>query len=720
MAFAGGLLAVIPFFAVGSPRLHWWPLESSLVFGLALLIAGFLRALLSIRTRGTVRAIEAPPEPAPSTGFPSPGAQAPQGLADLGRALIGGALLLFLGHSAATALPMKLKAQSTTLMAPGLVLTLLAFAGFRSKRLADAVRSIVGKAAGWMRVGRLQLMELALAPVLAWGAWLSAGDGARMRLPYLPVGLWIAGVALIIHSAWPRGGVTWVAPSRIDVMAVAGLVLVALLARAIRAETIPWQLSGDEGSGGLSAVDFVEGRLDNPFTVAWFSFPSLYFFVQSLSIRLFGQTISALRWTSALAGALTVGLLYGFARVAFGRWVALAAAAYLAAFHFHIHFSRLGLSNIWDGLFASAFALALWWGWSRESRLGVCLAGIALGLSQYFYPGIRVLFLLLPVWLLIMAWRDRAGFRRRLPHLVALLVALVVVALPLAVHYLAHPTDFTAPMMRVSLWGRLREGQPWYQIEGVWAYLISKLLTSALAFTAANLQFYYQSNTPMLLPLPATLFLVGLVVMLFEPRKPIHLWIALWLAGAVVIGAVSDSTPAAQRYVVAAPAVALVVALGLVGGASLLAKAMPSAATPISVGAVAVLLFAGWGDLTFYFGDFSASHTVGDANTEVATALGKYLATREPGTQVYFLGGRMGYFTHATIRYLAPEAIGRDVNDALTGPPDWEISGPTIFVVLPERRAELQHIMNRYPGGTTIRKSGRNGLLYLAYMVAES
>ena len=75
------------------------------------------------------------------------------------------------------------------------------------------------------------------------------------------------------------------------------------------------------------------------------------------------------------------------------------SAALLAALAFHIHFSRIGLNNIWDGVFV-VFILGLFWrGWQTERRWYFNAAGVMLGLSQYFYSGARLIPLILLSWL---------------------------------------------------------------------------------------------------------------------------------------------------------------------------------------------------------------------------------------------------------------------------------------------------------------------------------
>jgi hypothetical protein len=106
-------------------------------------------------------------------------------------------------------------------------------------------------------------------------------------------------------------------------------------------------------------------------------------------------------------------------------------------------------------------------------------------------------------------------------------------------------------------------------------------------------------------------------------------------------------------------------------------------------------------------------------NTETATGVAFYVNSQGPGQQVYFFGPpRMGYYTHETIRFLAPNATGQDVNDPLTGPPTWQLSGSTIFVFLPERQQELQFVEQSYPGGALTVVNTRDGNpLFVAYKV---
>ena len=637
---------------------------------------------------------------------------------ELAFVLLAAAIFLFIGESLGPVTDEDERVVTRIYTALGLGLFLLAAVSFGRQQLPVRLSKSLQVAADWLNVSKAQVILLALAPFLAQAGWMAAGDGRLMRQPQFAVFLWLTGILFVI-----AGSLTHLPDLRQRLRprrewgVVAVILLGAFLLRGIAAAEFPWLLTGDEASSGLSALEFVNGERDNIFGLGWLSFPALYFYIQGISIRLFGQTTEALRITSAFAGAMTVLALYWFLKQAFGSWTALAGSILLTASHFHIHFSRIGLNNIWDGFFVAFISGAFWWGWSKNNRIGYVLAGLGFGLAQYFYASSRFLFLLFPIWLAFSAARDWAGTRARLSHLTIMALGALVITLPLAMFYLGHLADFYAPMSRVSYLGDTLRSDVLTTGKMPAELLASQFVTSAQAFTSANLRHWYVPGTPILLPLSATLFLMGVVLLLLNFRKPAELWLILWLAGAVVIGALSESTPAAQRYVFAAPAVAATVALAITRVANWLIQSWPTA-RPAVVAVVGIVVAAAcWVDLSFYFGDFSAGKRFGDLNTETASAVARMLQERDPGVEVYFFGGRMGYYSHSSIPYLAAHANGHDVLEPLTSPPNWDLPGPTVFVFLPERAAEMALVQQRYPGGQIFQESGRDAELYSAYEV---
>ena len=147
---------------------------------------------------------------------------------------------------------------------------------------------------------------------------------------------WLAAVAMVFVGGYQFHLEKRPHVDRTDAVISVSLFALALAFRAIAINSIPTTLSGDEGSAGLMALRFINGEANNLFTVGWFSFPTMYFAVQSLGIALLGQTIAGLRIFSVVSGALTVVALYWLVKIIFGRVTAILAAVFLVTFHYHI------------------------------------------------------------------------------------------------------------------------------------------------------------------------------------------------------------------------------------------------------------------------------------------------------------------------------------------------------------------------------------------------
>jgi uncharacterized membrane protein len=558
---------------------------------------------------------------------------------------------------------------------------------------------------------------LVFALAISYLAGVEAGDQKLMESPFLAIALWLFAVALIVAPYIKRdsSGIEDQRP-RWEIPAIAGLTLVAFLVRVVDFETIPWLLTGDEGSVGLSAVEFIDGTHNNLFSVSWFSFPSLFFTIPALSIRLFGQSIFALRLPSALIGALTVPVLYWCILPIFKRSVALLSAAYLSTFHFHVHFSRLGINNVWDAFFITLFWGLFWRAWNMGRRRYFVFAGLILGLSQFFYVSSRVIPILLLAWIMIAVVRGKGVPRETVYDLIVMLLTAVVVAMPLIRFYFRHPDEFFAPFNRVVILGQPLYDESQRIGDPVWLLLWDQLRYSLLAFTSTVLRVWYPEAS-MLLRLPGALFLIGVFLTLKKPFDLRNSWLLLLLLSAIIAVTITDYVPTASRYVHIAPTVSVLIAVALDWMQSLIQKVEVRWMSKLSNLIPILLVVAMVLDVNFYFGEYSTEKRFGDLNSETAMAIADAIRGYDPGHPVYLLGlPRMGFITHASIRYLASEVTRYDVEPTLTSPPTWELSTPTTFIVLPERRAELEMIKQSFPGGHETTELGKDGdALFMLY-----
>ena len=573
----------------------------------------------------------------------------------------------------------------------------------------------------YFRISSVQLILLFMAPCFGMLTSFAAGEEPQLRHPFIAISSWLASIICIVWGCWENGTSWQLGITRKEMWKTAVLFALALALRASIMDQIPTTLSGDESAAGLLAIQFLQGKFNNLFIDGWYSFPSMYFAWQSTGIALWGQTAQGLRLTSAIGGAVAVLATYWLAYSMFDQLTARLAALYLAISHYHIHFSRIGLNNIWDSLWGTLAVLGLWHSWQTGRRTSVILCGLALGLGQYFYVTIRVVPILFLIWVSIAALWKPARFKQRLPDLSLAAYSAFIMALPLTLFFARHLDNFMAPFQRVSISG------DWLINADVGNALTTTLIfrqmrLASLAFIRAPLRGFYEAGVPLLLTIAASLFLLGLLwaVTHFDLR---YLLLILPLLAVIIINGFSLYVPAAQRYIIAMPMTAIILALPISFVASWLRHLWASYHTFIIVGVTAVMLYLLLTDLHFYFFRAYDTFILGGNNTETATRIGYYLDEQPvPVQTVYFFGfPRMGYFSIPTISYLAPQAVGIDIFPESVGESaSWKAGGKKIFIFLPERLGELNSIQPLFPNGHYQEFYSLQGtMLFAAYELLE-
>lgn len=313
-----------------------------------------------------------------------------------------------------------------------------------------------------------------------------------------------------------------------------------------------------------------------------------------------------------------------------------------------------------------------------------------------------------------------ARLRERLPDLLLSAYTALIVFLPLALLFWRLPDEFFAPLRRVSVFNGWLESEMARLGQPAWEIIGGQMQATALGLTHTPLRHWYNPGAPLLLPLAAALFIAGLAWLIYSADLR-SLLLLLVLGALVVLGGFSLDAPASQRYVIAAPVAAILVALPLAQGMAWLEPGGRRARRAAAATALVLLALVVLRDLDYYFNDVYDSYVLGGHNTETATAVARYLE-KQPAATVYFFGlPRMGYASLSTIPYLAPQMTGHDVATPLTAEPTWALDGPTHFIFLPERMAELAYVHSAYPAGRerpSVGGRGKDGApLFLVYEV---
>jgi 4-amino-4-deoxy-L-arabinose transferase-like glycosyltransferase len=317
---------------------------------------------------------------------------------------------------------------------------------------------------------------------------------------------------------------------------------------------------------------------------------------QAASVAAFGHNLLALRIPSALIGTLTVGAVYLLGRILFDAKTALIAALILATYPPHLHFSRIGLLSIADPLFGTLACAFAAWGFKTNRPIAWALAGAALGLTQYFYEGGRLLFpILITIYVTFTLIRGRASIRQWARGLARCALTACLIAAP--VYYtlsrLSDPLSSRMGTMALDgdYWKALLTAPPnsplfeWFGRHTVDPFL--------LFITRPDSSPYYGGDTALVLVYLVPAFLLGLMGAVGRSGGWLLLvwFLFTWLGNLLL----ADSA-LASRYVLVFPAVALLIALGITSTAAYLPTKHALRLVLVYVGFCAV------GQTVYYFG----------------------------------------------------------------------------------------------------------------------
>jgi len=606
---------------------------------------------------------------------------------------------------------------SNGLLALGVIAAVSAAAAL-ANRAGSGIRRAFSLAAIRCDLHPLQLVSMITGLACSVAARAAAGDGMQTHSP-LAVPLWLAGMVLTVAGLWKREGTEQAPWPSWESALLLCLLALALVFRMSGVVEMPYVLSGDEGSAGLTAVEFLDGRRTNLLASAWFSFPALYFGLLSLAQRLSGTGVFAIRAVSALAGALCVPALYAFLRNAINRRTALMASIWLAAFHHHVFFSRLAYNNIFDTLFFILAWAGLWAGVEQRTRRSWILFGAALGFSQYFYTTSRIT-LAASVLTLALLGIFR---RKRRPDWMSLLAALGVflsVSLPLLLHYAANPALLTFTASRVSMLipGWTAEAAAAFGMTST-GLVFEQIWITILGLTTAELQgVYFASGVPLLFGLSLPFFLAGVLLAMFR-WKDDRLWLpGLAFAGTILAGGLSIQAPNAQRMLLLPPMLALLITLPLEFSIRLIQRRAPAYTAAATAVSFALIFTMAAQNITHLFLAYFPEERYGSLNGEVAYEVSHLLDRIERPDEIYFIGGdRMNFSSIPSITYLHPDVTAVDLSPPYVFPAASDPAASRLIIILPGQTEAVRYFSNRDAVPQTEIRYNRDGEPLFIYLL---
>ncbi len=450
---------------------------------------------------------------------------------------------------------------------------------------------------------------------------------------------------------------------------------------------------------------------------------AMFPYIIALLFSAVGVTTIGGRIVSAIAGTLTVPALWWLTRELFADWdvsrrtaVSAVSAFVLATLQWHITASRTGIQPALVPWLLVPMMAALWRG-LRTGRWGwFAAAGVLLGAAQYTYMAARVIPLLvifLGAWLLLF---QPSRFRQRWRGFLLCAVVSVIVFVPLASYFIAHPQ-----------WFIFRAGQTTHftlgpgsdsPMQELWKNLVRTL--SAFSFRGDIDVIRNLPGRPILDIYQSGSFLLGIGICVWHFRCPAYATLVAWVAVMLLPTILTEGAPHYTRGLGAAPATAVLAGLGTVTAwestTRLTRRWQPrarrivekAAGIALSLGLIASAVghgyayFARWGSLPELYQPY-------DVGLLAAT---REMRTRLPNAEVYLSPISVGHPIPRFLLWDQPGGRSYDGRYVLVLPAP--LDRPAEYVIIPSiDERSLSRLQRAFPQGQIVASgAARDGVPY--------
>jgi len=507
-------------------------------------------------------------------------------------------------------------------------------------------------------------------------------------------------------AAWP-----WIA-----IGAVAAL---AAFLRLYQLDTLPSGMHGDEAYWGLLAEQVTNEGWIGPYTSGVAGAPTGTTYLMAPAVALFGNTIFAVRLMSALAGTLTIAVLYIVARRHTSHYVALIGCLFLATLGWHLHFSRTGFPLIWwplvTVLAAHSATMAIrhndvrWW--------ATCGALTAFGL--YFYNAQPLYGAIVGLFLLVATVRQRAWLPALRGAAVAT-VAGIIVLLPMIAYALDDENDYFEHFQDSSI----TEQDDWRERETVLGKL--DLIGDRYAdhwyylYHATKIDAVDGTGSVALVPV---LFLYlaavgGVLTVAQARRREPFLLLGLLIVLLLPLSSATTEGGMIRRSFAAAPFIALFAGVAIDELVRIAQQRERWQRILLSTFALAVIASVVAASLLLYFDDFADRDVQRVVLADDMTDATQFMEGLPDDAHIYFYADKFS-FDYTIRRFLAPhvQGINRSREFGTYGISVDRDLGQPVFILLGTYRDDIDAIRARHPGGMLTVGGPEGNPTFVAYEV---
>jgi 4-amino-4-deoxy-L-arabinose transferase-like glycosyltransferase len=488
--------------------------------------------------------------------------------------------------------------------------------------------------------------------------------------------------------------------------AVAVIILIAALLYTLNNAAIPTDVHGDEGEVALTALDIRDSGNWNIFRFGWYHIPSLFYLFPAWIMWLFGDSLAGIRMQGALFGLVSIPVFYLFARRLLHDPPAVLATLLFATSSYFIHYSRLGIGYNQATLFTVIVMYALTRAVQDSDFRFIAWAAIVSALGFLSYQATKIM-LPLSVSVLALFWLYRVIPMKKAAMAIGLyLFVFGITIAPLVGNSFVDRTAAFSRASSVSVFSPQGRELMYVgfdknlSIQEIVKIQLQRSFLAPVSYPDRSPYIINHHAGGILNTTPAVMWVGGVLLLLLGFFHPITMLLLFPTVMILIVGsALTNSAPAYQRLVVLYPFLILTATPLLYGVAShVMALLQLSVHTRKWVWCiVAALLMVCSGH--HYFRTIQSVPQRVDEWTRVA----RYLDGISDTHYVYFMGPPHVSIRYGTLRFLAPDVKGENVEEPVKFfKQKVNRQGAVSFVLIRGNRKYIHSLRAMYPDGKEI------------------
>lgn len=488
----------------------------------------------------------------------------------------------------------------------------------------------------------------------------------------------------------------------------------------------PLGLHGDEAWTGIEAKRILQEGSIGVWSKNAYGQGTLGFYWTALIFKITGSSVLTLRLSYALLAIFSLPFFYFISRLLFSKTIALFSFFLFATARIPIHFAHMAYSPYLTAFLLTIFFFLL--ALKQNKTAYYLLAGIFLGLSPYFYPGLNILSILLLMFLLMKSFLQNhtssSLLKERLPNILILFLTSLVILLPLFFYLKDSPEQISSRTNLVSIFNptNLHHTKIAYYPNYSFFQIIFEQTKAALLMFNLKGDHDAQNNfdkLPVFDLLTGLFFLIGLLSQIRNITKPnilfLFMWFLFFLSGTIF-------TVDAPNFRRSQPSIAAAYIFAGLGMEFVYQWLNRNVVQQIALQKITVVLILGlisMININIYFNQQSQSFTTKNIFAYPLIEVGKYLNILPHDSYIYFYSAHWPY-NYETLRFLNPGLLGEDRSSefGVYSLKKSVTNQNLAYILLPPYTNNISDLEKLYPGGIKKEHQDEDGtLIFTSYFL---